>query len=145
MSPSALFSLKDQYHSTVICALYTPFYLKGPHHSTGPMPPLPPSQSKVSPTQLSSVTLYPLLPQMSASLNCLLPPPPLLNQRSAQLNCHMPLSNPFSMQDQHHSIVICPPPPPSPSNVSTTQMSYVTTLPPSPSKVSITQLIYASL
>ena len=52
----------------------------------------------------------------------------------------MPLSNPFSMQDQHHSIVICPPPPPSPSNNSTTQLSYVPPLPPSPTKVSITQL-----
>ena len=65
---------------------------------------------------------------------------PLLSQRTASLNCHMPLSNPFSTKGQHHSIVICPPPPPSLSKISTTQLSYVTTLPPSRSKINITQL-----
>ena len=90
------------------------------------MPPLSPSKSKVSTTQLSYV-----------------PPYPLLSQKSASLNCHMPPSTSFSIKGQQHSIVICPPPPTSSSKVSLTQLSYVPHLSPSPSKVSITQLSYA--
>ena len=158
-------------------APFTPFSIKGQHHSSVLCPPSTPSQSKVSTTHLSSVSLYPLLPQRAASLNCHTPPLllsqsnasitqlsyvttlppsqskvsvsqlscvpvypllsqrstplncpmsplyPLLSLRSASLNCHMPLSNPFSMQGQHHSIVMCPHPPSSPSMISTTQLS----------------------
>ena len=72
------------------------------------MPPLPPSQSKISTTQLSYAPLH-----------------YVLNQRSAPLNCYMSPSTPFSLKGQHHSTVICPPLPPSQPTVSTTQLSYV--------------------
>ena len=139
-----------------------PFYLKGPHHSTGPMPTLPPSHSKVSTTQLSYVPPQPPSPSNVSITQLSSAPHPLLNQRSAQLKCHMSPSALFPLKDQHHSTVIGPLLRPSTSNVSITQLSYACIYPfsingqhhstvlcpplsPSLTKVSITQLSYAPL
>ena len=138
---STPFSFKSQHHSTVLCRTSTPFSLKCQHHSTVFCPP-PPSQSKVSTTQVSYVPIRPIPPQWSAPLNCHRSPStafylkcqhhstvvclhlPLLNQRSAPLNCRMSPSTPFSIKDQHHSTVLCPLLSPSLTKVSITQLSY---------------------
>ena len=118
----------------------------------------------VSTNHLSSVSLYPLLPQRAASLNCHTPPLPL-SQSNASITqlSYVTHSTPFSVKGKYQSTVMCPRLPPSLSKVSitqllnaplhapsqskinTTQLSYVPPLPPSLSKVSITQLSYAPL
>ena len=124
MSPSTPSYLKCQHHSTVFCPRH-PFSIKGQHNSTVICLSLTPSQCKISTTQLSYVPLRPLLPQMSAPLNCHMSPLSLLlPQRSASPNWYMPISKPFSMQDQHHSIVICPPLPPSQLNQGLPPLKY---------------------
>ena len=90
MSPSTLFSLKGQHHLTVIC------------------PPLSPSQSEVSTTQLTYKPLRPFS---------------LKGQQHSNFICAP--STPFLTKGQHHSTVICPPLPPSKSKVSATQLLHV--------------------
>ena len=87
MSP--LRPLLPQRSAALNCHI-TPLSLhpQGQHHSTVICLTLLRSQSKVSTTQLFYDTLYPHLPQRSASLNCHMSPlNPLLAQRSATLNC----------------------------------------------------------
>ena len=89
----------------------TPFSINGQHQSTVLCPPISPSLSKVSITQLS---YGPQLPPSQSKVS------------NTQLS-YTP-SAPFSPEGQHHSTVICPPLPTSQSMVSTTQLSYAPSL-----------------
>ena len=147
LSYAPLYPLLNQWSAPLNCQMPPPysFLIKGLHHSTFICPPLPPSPSKFSTTQLS----YVLPPSLHFSLKgqhhstVICPLYPLLPQSSATLHCQIPPSSPFSINCQHHSTVICRPLPPSPSKVSITQL-----LPPSTPfsiKVSAIQLSYVPL